>query len=296
MRYDGVVFKPKLDVLYHHGILGQKWGVRNGPPYPLDPIAKAKAYGRDDEIRGIFNPKHAKSKSFHDSEVDFAKGAHNSVEEVWARPVGGGEYDYVSAAKVIRGDYGKNIFGQLIPETSEEAAYHVNPGYGETGTTNNCTRVAVSIEMRKRGHNVVAARSHHGSSAFEPETWFNGAHTKGYSSSEEMKRDLLRNGEGASGVLSGYYGDGLGSGDGGHALHWEVKDRRVTIQDGQDSTTYDGFDEAWNHYGFNKGACFATRLDDCEPNWDAMIEDSVIGVPSDLSRRWRQNGKIYDRF
>lgn len=35
MYYDGIVFKPSLDELYHHGILGQKWGVRNGPPYPL---------------------------------------------------------------------------------------------------------------------------------------------------------------------------------------------------------------------------------------------------------------------
>ena len=26
--------------LVHHGILGQKWGVKNGPPYPLDQSAK----------------------------------------------------------------------------------------------------------------------------------------------------------------------------------------------------------------------------------------------------------------
>lgn len=25
-----------MDELYHHGIPGQKWGVQNGPPYPLD--------------------------------------------------------------------------------------------------------------------------------------------------------------------------------------------------------------------------------------------------------------------
>lgn len=26
----------RTDSLAHHGIEGQKWGVRNGPPYPLD--------------------------------------------------------------------------------------------------------------------------------------------------------------------------------------------------------------------------------------------------------------------
>lgn len=45
-----VIYKNEL---YHHGIEGQKWGVRNGPPYPLDrntnkrateTISKARKY------------------------------------------------------------------------------------------------------------------------------------------------------------------------------------------------------------------------------------------------------------
>lgn len=29
--------------LYHHGIKGQQWGVRNGPPYPLNVSIKKKS-------------------------------------------------------------------------------------------------------------------------------------------------------------------------------------------------------------------------------------------------------------
>ena len=33
--------------LAHHGIRGQKWGVRNGPPYPLDENVKADAIHKE---------------------------------------------------------------------------------------------------------------------------------------------------------------------------------------------------------------------------------------------------------
>lgn len=38
--------------LYHHGRLGQKWGVRNGPPYPLTRSMIGQAYGKK-KRRGI---------------------------------------------------------------------------------------------------------------------------------------------------------------------------------------------------------------------------------------------------
>lgn len=35
-----IIPKEQANELYHHGIKGQKWGVRNGPPYPLEEKAE----------------------------------------------------------------------------------------------------------------------------------------------------------------------------------------------------------------------------------------------------------------
>lgn len=50
-------------ILYHHGILGQKWGVKNGPPYPLgggDYTAseKREIYKKRRQRNSIYNKKH----------------------------------------------------------------------------------------------------------------------------------------------------------------------------------------------------------------------------------------------
>lgn len=43
-----------MNELYHHGRLGQKWGVTNGPPYPLSRSTVSQEYGRKKK-RGLLS-------------------------------------------------------------------------------------------------------------------------------------------------------------------------------------------------------------------------------------------------
>jgi hypothetical protein len=84
------VINKMLDIgeLRHHGIKGQKWGVRNGPPYPLNKETKKKAYGKDGlPMKLQFFSKGAKSYRIYDKETkdyfDLMDGTHIWNKEVF---------------------------------------------------------------------------------------------------------------------------------------------------------------------------------------------------------------------
>lgn len=94
--------------LYHHGVQGQKWGVRHGPPYPIDRISRKrdanavndiyKTLSRDDKrkVMGGDSPKaFTNQDEFNHTLASFVlkhKDVPVSSFAVWSEDDGSGKY------------------------------------------------------------------------------------------------------------------------------------------------------------------------------------------------------------
>lgn len=235
------------NTLYHHGILGQKWGVKNGPPYPLG-ASDHSASERKAGWKMSLDKKRRKEYNGSRKNTDKHKRTTKTTER---RINKGKEFVKNYFRKILK--FGSAEFANipgLNKKTRElslkEDLQKVNPGYRRTeGSLNNCTHCVIAAELRRRGYDVAATEYENPDG--KPFNMF-GRYFKTFvpyvkkcskntnESDIEFKQraikelgDELKNfGNGARGVIGVRLKD-----NGGHVLNWEVSENAVKLYDGQ---------------------------------------------------------------
>lgn len=291
--------------LAHHGIKGQKWGVRRYQDKNGRLTAAGKAHVKDLKIDRKIN-EYVKNGSARISDFDsysvgltkitmrdgtkWVSGLTNGHDFNW-REVSLYDATYSSPATVIRNDSKALRFDDnssialthSLGMIDDKDLTDINAGHGQRGTTQNCAKCASALEFRLRGYNITAGRQTYPSSSDAAELWWKGAKRVNYTV-DSADRSLRSYGKNTSGTLCFRYPHGAG----GHAVHW-TNDAygRFEIQDGQHGRRFPSVKALIDAYGGDTKAHVATyRLDNCEPNWDYIEQDSVI--------RTAQNGKVYN--
>lgn len=292
--------------LYHHGVKGMKWGVRRYQNKDGSLTAAGRKHVQDQKVNKkieeyIKSGKARVDNLSHYTVAGLTTMTTSTGEQYVSGLINGHDFDWQEVSN-IGGYY--NSPAKIIQEypdaydmyDSDEKNAHnsgritdrdlqsCNPGFGQPGTTQNCAKCSATLELRMRGIDIAAGRQTYPSSADAQSLWFKDAERVDYDS--DFAEEALRSyGSKTSGTISIQYPGG----NGGHAMHWtNDADGIFSIQDGQNGRTFGSVKEMMETYGadFDRGVS-TFRLDNCEPNWDMLEQDSVIRT---------QRGKVKNKF
>lgn len=280
------------DELSHHGIAGQKWGHRNGPPYPLDASAHSKAEkdamasksgssssGSDVSVGKKFVADNAKSGwsdlSSDEQMVLIELGVLTTAIAVSA-----------TASKIHEVKERKRLDKKLddmyenreiktladVPKlnkkmSAEESMKIVNPDFPEEGSVQNCMLCTTAMIMREKGYNVKANKIDEGIFEKNLDKAFDGPNTKfkklKLNDTDQIYDKLAKEGDGAYGNLTVQFWLG-----GGHSVFWKVENGEARIYDAQSGEEYkrnDFFNEANMMMYVNPKFTQYNRCDNAEP-------------------------------
>lgn len=256
--------------LVHHGIKGQRWGVRRFQNKDGSLTAAGKDRYTSETINAHVHKSHRdklvqkyESNGLTQKEAEQKADKRRKIEKAIAigaavtatALVTYGAYRYVKSG----GGLSSNVFldSQLKRKTFESPDFEkqmasdlrkINHGlvgnFLLKGRDCNCSSCTVAYEMRRRGYDVIANTTKDGRTIEQMETFFqNGkfdtlleAYNRPPSQGEvnNAVRTLASQGNGARGIINGSYGI-LG---GGHSIAYEVHDGKVRFVDPQAGHEY----------------------------------------------------------
>lgn len=256
--------------LRHHGIKGQKWGVRNGPPYPLKESKKSQ-----------------KEKKLQKT---LSKTTGGAVSDI-ILPSLAGPAAVLAIAAAVRGQARLNMVNERnkhlesnkspikqikTPHTEEqdqEAINKVGFDSGKPGYRMNCTMCTTAYELRRRGYDVKSETSVFGRTEKDVASWWKNTTKNDFQKTKsfnEFKMNLDKQPDGSRGNVI----TGVGPFDSKHSMVWEKKNEKVIIRDCQSNITYTDMNNSIirqkSRHGYE-----ILRTDNREINWDT-VRDAVM--------------------
>lgn len=267
-----------MNDLSHHGIKGQKWGVRNGPPYPLDRKASSDASKKKKTTAKSFVERHSKtlvSKSIAGTGEEYIAYAvsiaayfgaiyvSSKISESISRKKKSKEIEELNQNKSIENfDKAPKLSKKM---SASESMKVTNPDFPDEGTTMNCTFCTTAMALREKGYDVRAGKLSDGTYAdmlFEKA--FNSPEIKmpKKQTATTMLEQLSQNGEGSYGNLTVSWTLG-----GAHSVFWKVENGKTKIYDGQNGKEYTESSSTLNDFTkyVNMNNIKYNRLDNCNP-------------------------------
>lgn len=256
-------------VLFHHGIKGQKWGIKNGPPYPLSSnISNGK------KLKSI-RLKGKKDNNYNQQESQYKLNASAFLAKVAIHTIRldavglamdikrGAEWiNYKFRSKEVEKALSKanevdkktGLKKKYKNYTPEQDLKMVNPDYKnfDKNSKNNCMLCTNTYELRRRGYEVTAEKASRGYMSSDIKRWFPKAKIETvynfqkkeikevaaekfkHSGIKEAINKIEKQGVGARGNICVHWTFG----GGGHSMHYEITNSGLVIRDAQSNKIY----------------------------------------------------------